>query len=70
MNVTRVNKFKIGDKFLIEAANISNRRVNQNDWVEVEMRDDQAGEYIVLAPDGERVSLDGYERAQKLNPPL
>lgn len=60
----RVQNFRVGDVFMIETANIPGRRTSQNAWVEVEMMDDQGGEFIVVVGDGERISLDGYEMAK------
>ena len=61
----RVKDFKVREVFEIQAANLANRRSEQNGWVKVMMVDDQGGEYIVtLKEDGTRVTLDGYENAR------
>ena len=64
---SRVKYFNVGESFFI---NISYSKIASNtnakgveEKLLVEMRDDQAGEYIVVSTNGERISLDGYERA-------
>ena len=62
-----VKDFKVGDSFMIEAANVSHIRVHQNDWIKVKMVEDgSSGQYYVLTNDKERVGLDGYEKAKAI----